>query len=166
MTRALRIERLGPGDEARILAATELFDAPPTEAYTQRWLSQETNHLLVAYEGDEPAGFVSGIEVAHPDKPVEMLLYELGVRQTSQRRGLGSALVQALSTLASERGCGGMWVLTDADNEPALRTYRAAGAGTPSPQVMLEWVFPTSEPQPLEEDGDDHDDQDDGEEAG
>ncbi len=93
----------------------------------------------MAYEGDEPAGFVSGIEVAHPDKPVEMLLYELGVRDASQRRGIGRALVKALRDLAVERGCAGMWVLTDADNEAALRTYQTAGAEAPSPQVMLEW---------------------------
>ncbi len=139
------IERLGPGDESRILAAAELFDGPPTEAYTRRWLSQDTNHLLVAYEGDEAAGFVSGIEVAHPDKPVEMLLYELGVRDASRQRGIGRALVEALATLARERGCAGMWVLTDADNEAALRTYRSAGAAEPSPQVMLEWAFPDTD---------------------
>ena len=145
MASSVRIERLGPGDEPRILAAAELFDEVPTEAFTGRWLSQDTNHLLVAYEGAEAAGFVSGIEVAHPDKPVEMLLYELGVRDASQRRGIGRALVEALGALAVERGCAGMWVLTDADNAAALRTYRAAGAGEPSPQVMLEWNFPPSE---------------------
>ena len=87
------------------------------------------------------------------------------MREASQRRGIGRALVEALAALAVERGCVGMWVLTDADNEAALRTYRAAGAGTPSPQVMLEWAFPTSERRLLEEDRDDHDDQHDGEEA-
>lgn len=143
-----RIERLGPGDEWRVLAAAELFDEPPTEAYTRRFLSEPTHHLIVAYEDDEPAGFVSGIEVAHPDKPVEMLLYELGVREASQRRGIGAALVVALRELAVERGCAGMWVLTDDDNEAALRTYRRAGAGEPSAQVMLEWAWRTSELDP------------------
>ncbi len=141
MASAFRIERLGPGDESRILAAAELFDEPPTEAYTRRWVSEPTNHLLVAYEGDEAAGFVSGIEIAHPDKPLEMLLYELGVRESSQQRGVGRALVEALRDLAIEQGCVAMWVLTDDENEAALRTYRASGAGAPSPQVMLEWAL-------------------------
>jgi hypothetical protein len=35
-----------------------------------------------------------------------------------------------------------MWVLTDDDNEAALRTYRSAGATDSSPQVMLSWTFP------------------------
>lgn len=139
--KAVRIERLASGDEARILAATELFDHAPTEAYMRRFLDESGHLLLVAYEGDEPAGFVSGVEVAHPDKPVEMFLNELGVREASQGRGIGRALVAALRDLAVERGCAGMWVLTDADNEAALRAYRAAGAGAPSDTVMLEWVF-------------------------
>jgi ribosomal protein S18 acetylase RimI-like enzyme len=143
-----RIERLGPGDESRVLGAADLFDEPPTQAYTRRFLSEPTHHLLVAYEDDEPAGFVSGIEVAHPDKPVEMLLYELGVREASRRRGIGMALVEALREVALERGCAGMWVLTDDDNEAALRTYRRAGAHAPSAQLMLEWVWGTSELDP------------------
>jgi hypothetical protein len=34
-----------------------------------------------------------------------------------------------------------MWVLTDDDNVAALATYRGAGAGKDSPNVMLEWDF-------------------------
>jgi len=74
-----------------------------------------------------------------PDNGTEMFLYELGVEEGYRRRGIGRALVESLRELARERGCSGMWVLTDADNEAALATYRAAGSGAPSPQVMLEW---------------------------
>ncbi len=49
----------------------------------------------------------------------------------------------ALRDLAQERGCYGMWVLTDADNEAALRTYRRAGGSEPDPQVLLDWTFGT-----------------------
>ena len=74
-----------------------------------------------------------------------MLLYELGVREASRRRGIGGALVAALRDIAKERGCAGMWVLTDDDNEAALRTYRRAGAAEPSAQVMLEWTWGSAE---------------------
>ena len=37
------------------------------------------------------------------------------------------------SDLAEERGCYGMWVLTDADNEAAVRTYQAPAAASPTP---------------------------------
>lgn len=135
----LRIERMGAHDLDRVLVAAELFDAPPTEAATRRFFAEPGHHLLIAYEDDEPAGFVSGVEVAHPDKPVEMFLNELGVRESSQGRGIGRTLIAALRDLAIERGCAGMWVLTDETNPAALKAYRAAGAGEPAPQVMLEW---------------------------
>jgi hypothetical protein len=35
-----------------------------------------------------------------------------------------------------------MWVLTDADNEAALGTYRGAGGSQESPNVMLSWELP------------------------
>ena len=46
----------------------------------------------------------------------------------ARRRGIGRALVVALRDRAAELGCHGMWVLTDDDNEAALRTYASAGA--------------------------------------
>jgi ribosomal protein S18 acetylase RimI-like enzyme len=72
-----------------------------------------------------------------------MFLYELGVHDDHRRQGFGSALVTALAALAQERGCTGMWVLTDADNEAALGTYQAGGAGQPEPTVMLSWAWPS-----------------------
>lgn len=46
----MRIVRLGPGDEQVVLAGAELFDAPPTEEWTAKFLSSEGHHLLVAVE--------------------------------------------------------------------------------------------------------------------
>jgi aminoglycoside 3-N-acetyltransferase I len=138
----VEIRRLGPGDERLVLSGAALFDAPPTELLTQRFLSKEEHHLLYAVEDDgEPVGFVSGVETTHPDKGTEMFLYELSVAETHRRRGIGTALVRSLAELARERGCYGMWVSTDATNGAALGAYRAAGAGPPEPFVMLQWSF-------------------------
>ena len=70
-----------------------------------------------------------------------MLLYELGVDEAARGRGVGAALVEALAGLARERGCYGMWVLTDDDNDAALATYRRAGATEESSHRMLAWGF-------------------------
>ena len=77
--------------------------------------------------------------MTHPDKGTEMFLYELAVDEPVRRRGIGTALVQALRTLARERGCYGLFVFTDADNEAALATYARAGAKPPSSHLMCEW---------------------------
>ena len=136
------IRRLGPDDVDAVLAAPELFDTPPTPEWTRRFLDSPGHHLLMAFIDGTAAGFVTGVELTHPDKGTELFLYELGVDEGYRRRGIGRALVSALADLAVERGCYGMWVLTDADNEAALGTYRGAGGGQESPNVMLSWELP------------------------
>jgi ribosomal protein S18 acetylase RimI-like enzyme len=137
----VRIRRLGPGDEAAVLAAPGLFDAPPVPDATRRFLAQDDHHLLLAEEDGVAVGFVSGVETTHPDKGTEMFLYELSVAESARRGGIGAALVEALGTLARERGCYGMWVGTEPDNQAARRTYaRAGGRETPA-HVIVEWSF-------------------------
>ena len=135
------IRRLGPGDLDVVIAASRLFDGPATVAASRRFLSEPGHHLLLATVDGSPAGFVSGVETTHPDKGTEMFLYELGVDPSFQRQGIGRALAEALATLARERGCYGMWVLTEPDNEAALATYRRAGATEEETCVLLNWTF-------------------------
>lgn len=128
-------------DVDAVVAASPLFDQPARLDATRRFLGDPNHHLCIAYEDDTPAGFVSGVEVTHPDKGTEMFLYELGVDEGFRRQGIGRALVAALAERAKERGCYGMWVLTDRDNAAGLATYAAAGAVDEGDQVMLGWRF-------------------------
>jgi ribosomal protein S18 acetylase RimI-like enzyme len=137
----MRIVRLAPGDEHVVLAGAELFDSPPTEAWAAKFLSSEGHHLLVALEGTNPIGFVSGVETTHPDKGTEMFLYELSVHPDKRDRGVGRALVGALADLTRDRGCYGMCVSTEPGNAAALATYRAAGAAPPESCVTCTWEF-------------------------
>jgi aminoglycoside 3-N-acetyltransferase I len=137
----MRIARLEPGDEDVVYAGAALFDAPPTSEATTRFLTSPGHHLLVALHDEHPVGFVSGVEMTHPDKGTEMFLYELSVAEQHRRQGIATALCQALETLARERGCHGMWVGTEPDNEPAIATYRAAGAPPSEPAVIFTWTF-------------------------
>jgi aminoglycoside 3-N-acetyltransferase I len=135
----MRIVRLAPGDEHVVLAGADLFDAPPTEAWSAKFLASENHHLLMALDGDDPIGFVSGVETTHPDKGTEMFLYELSVLEDRRNRGVGRELVQALAELARNRGCYGMWVGTEPDNAAAQATYRKAGAKEEAPLLRLSW---------------------------
>jgi aminoglycoside 3-N-acetyltransferase I len=140
----VRIVRLEPGDEATVTGAPDLFDAAPSDAWTAQFLRSEGHHLLMAIDdGGGAVGFVSGVETTHPDKGTEMFLYELSVHADHRKRGIGKALVESLATLASERGCYGMWVGTEPDNVAALATYVAAGAEPPEPFMTLSWTFAT-----------------------
>jgi ribosomal protein S18 acetylase RimI-like enzyme len=122
-------------------AAGHLFDDAPRPEATERFLAEPGHHLLIAYEDGEPAGMVTGVELTHPDKGTEMFLYELGVDEAYRGRGLGRALVTALADLARQRGCYGMWVLTDTDNDAALATYRGQGGAPDGTHAMLTWTF-------------------------
>jgi ribosomal protein S18 acetylase RimI-like enzyme len=125
-----------------LVAASALFDHPARSDAVTRFLAEPGHHLLLAYDdAATPVGMVSGVETTHPDKGTEMFLYELAVDAGSQGRGVGTALVRALAALAQEKGCYGMWVLTDADNLPAMGAYRSAGGGDPTLTTMLTWTF-------------------------
>lgn len=128
-------------DTDAVLAAGHLFDHPPTSALAARFLSNPGHHLLLASVDGIPVGFVTGIEINHPDKRTEMLLYELAVDIEWRRRGIGTGLVSALCALARESGHRGMWVPIDAGDAAAAAVYRAAGASVSEAAEILEWEF-------------------------
>jgi ribosomal-protein-alanine N-acetyltransferase len=132
------------GDPTEVRAATALFDGPPRDVATRRFLHEPGHHLFLAYDGEEPVGMVTGVEATHPDKGTEMFLYELSVAESHRGRGIGQALVAALADLARQQGCYGMFVFTDDDNLAALATYRGAGATAESHHVMLSGDFDPS----------------------
>lgn len=137
----VRVLRTGRSDPGLVHRAAALFDEAPRDDALERFLRSDDHHLLLALEGEEPVGFVTGVELTHPDKGVEMFLYELGVAEDARRRGIGRALVEALAALARDRGCRGMWVLTDEENVAAVATYRGAGATKDERTLLLEWTF-------------------------
>jgi ribosomal protein S18 acetylase RimI-like enzyme len=137
------VEELGPGDDEKVARAAHLFDDPVDAPAVRAFLADPRHHLLIASEGGEPAGFVSAIELLHPDKErPEMFIYELGVDERFRRRGAATALLERLKERCVERGCREMFVLTDDQNEAAMRTYRKAGGGREPDSVMFLWSWP------------------------
>ncbi|MEU8773940.1 GNAT family N-acetyltransferase [Streptomyces sp. NPDC048606] len=124
---------------AELQAAEALFDGPARPEWSARFLDSPGHLMLIAYVDGEPAGMVSGVEMTHPDKGTEMCLYELSVDEAYRRRGIGRALTLALADEARARGCYGMWVGVDTDNEAALATYGAAGAHDEGVFTMRGW---------------------------
>jgi ribosomal protein S18 acetylase RimI-like enzyme len=136
-----RLHRAGPGDDALVLAAAGVFDEAPRPDATARFLGDPTHHLVLALDGDDVVGMVTGVETTHPDKGTEMFLYELGVADAHRNQGIGTALTKELAAIARERHCYGMWVLTDDDNAAAVRAYTNSGATAEGRHLMLGWRF-------------------------
>jgi ribosomal protein S18 acetylase RimI-like enzyme len=131
-----------------VMAAAHLFDNAPLPEAIESFLASEGHHLLIGYADGVPAGMVTGVEMTHPDKGTEMFLYEMGVDEPFRGRGIGRALVTALADLARERGCYGMWVVTEGDNAAAEATYRRAGGTAEEGQTVLVWTFDQPESTP------------------
>jgi ribosomal protein S18 acetylase RimI-like enzyme len=134
------VRQAGSGDEAEVARFREAFDYDVIPDETRRFLADERHILLLGYVDALPAGFVSGVELFHPDKRAELFLYEIGVVDAARRRGLARALIEELKRLGKERGCAAMWVLTDEANAAAVGLYeRTGGRWDGNPSVMYEY---------------------------
>ena len=108
--------------------APDVFDDPIDPAAMTRFLDDPRHHMAVAVDADLVVGFASAVHYVHPDKPApELWINEVGVAETHRGQGIGKALMKALLDLAGRLGCREAWVLTDRDNDAAMRLYHAAG---------------------------------------
>ena len=115
----------GPDDLDRLLAVEDgLFDNPMMPEQARAFLGDPLHELIIAYDGDRAVGMVSGTVLLHPDKDPAFFVNELGTRESHQRRGIATALMEAIIDIARTRGCKGIWLGTEADNAPALALYR------------------------------------------
>ena len=140
----MRVKRMKPGDEQRILAAAHLFDHQPDEQATRAYLADDRNYLLLAYLDDgSAAGFVRGTALRRLEGPErQMFLYEIGVDPPYQRRSIGTALIRALERICREQGFGEMFVFTNRSNTAAMRLYASTGGHTESDdEQMFVWTF-------------------------
>ena len=121
------VRRANRGDEREVARFEAAFDYHVIAEETRRFLADERHHLLLGYVDDRPAGFVSAVEIFHPDKRAELFLNEIGVIDEERRRGVARALIEELKRLGHEIGCGNLWVLTDEENAAAMGLYRSTG---------------------------------------
>jgi ribosomal protein S18 acetylase RimI-like enzyme len=134
------VRRARPGDEGEVARFEEEFDHKVLADEARRFLTDERHLLLLGYVQNRPAGFVSAVEVFHPDKRSELFLNEIAVMDEARRRGVARALIEELKRVGHERGCVGMWVLTDEDNVAAMGLCRSTGGRWGGDhQVMFEY---------------------------
>lgn len=110
------------------------------------FLLDESNYLLFAYEGKEVAGMLTAHELAKLDpRKLEIMLYEIEVKEKFRKRGIGKILIEALLKLAKKRGAYEVWVLTEQNNFPANKLYASIGdLVTKREQVMYSFSLKNS----------------------
>jgi ribosomal protein S18 acetylase RimI-like enzyme len=142
VSRVVSVRRASLADRDEIDRFEAAFDEALRPEEVSRFLADERHHLLLGYLDHRPAGFLSAVEIFHPDKRAELFLNEIGVFEEARRRGVATALVEELKQLGRERGCSEIWVLTDEGNRPATALYKATGgAWDGTPQAMYEYTL-------------------------
>jgi aminoglycoside 3-N-acetyltransferase I len=140
MPRAFSIRALGP-DEISIMRrmlrlfaeAFGDFDAytakPPTDGYLRRLLASGHFIALAALNGDDVVGGLAAYELnKFEQERSEMYIYDLAVAEGHRRRGIATALIQELKTIAASRGAYVIFVQADLGDEPAIALYTKLGA--------------------------------------
>lgn len=130
---------MGLADLADVLALEDgLFDDPIRPDQSAAFLADPMNLLAIAYSGLRAVGMASATILRHPDKAPSLFVNEVGTRDGWTRQGVASALMHTLISTARARGCEGVWVGTEHDNEPAKALYRSLGA-VELPGVFFGW---------------------------
>jgi ribosomal protein S18 acetylase RimI-like enzyme len=113
-------------------------DEPWSQPEAQAFVANLDNLLLLATTPDLICGIVIAHRLQRPDAlRAEVLLYSIDVHETTQRRRIGRALVDATTAWARELGADCTWVLTERSNHAAMALYRAAGGTDDIPDVAM-----------------------------
>jgi ribosomal protein S18 acetylase RimI-like enzyme len=100
----------------------------PSSDYLRALLARESFHVLVALDGDVVAGGLTAYELpTYFEKGHEMFLYEIGTDDRYMRKGIATALIDALKRICSEKDIRCLYVGTAINNQPARYLYRNTG---------------------------------------
>ena len=104
------------------------FAAPPSDEYLQRLLADPRFVLLVARIDGQVVGALSAYElVKYERERSEFYIYDLAVSEVFRRRGVATALIEALKPIAKAAGGWVIFVQADRVDQPAVALYRKLG---------------------------------------
>ena len=136
---AFTVRQLGPNDVAQIEAMMtvfgEAFDevdtytgARPSTRYLEHLLSDSHLIALAALKDSMVVGGLVAYELQKFErKRSEIYIYDLAVVEAHRRRGMATALIEELKTLAAERDTCVLFVQADLTDAPAIALYTKLG---------------------------------------
>ena len=102
----------------------------PGPGYLRRLLDSDTFIPLVAVQDDEVVGGLAAYELPKFEQErSEIYIYDLAVAAAHRRKGIATALIERLRSMAAERGAWVIFVQADPGDAPALRLDTRLGAG-------------------------------------
>jgi ribosomal protein S18 acetylase RimI-like enzyme len=128
------VRRIGPGEEAIVLGAPELFDEILEPAGVRAYLGDDRNMFLMAFEDGAAIGFLRGTEMDQlKSERRQMFLYEIEVAERFRRQGVARALISTFLSYCRERRFEEAFVFTDPSNTAAVGLYVSTGGLTETP---------------------------------
>ena len=135
---SLRVERLKAGDLPRMKQVNRLFfevfgeeayhGPGPGDAHLDRLLADDKFIALGARADGEMAGALAAYElVKYEAERSEIYIYDLAVREEHRRRGVATALIEALKPIARDKGAWVIYVQADPPDAPAVALYDKLG---------------------------------------
>lgn len=100
----------------------------PSNDYLARLLSKPHFIAVVAMAGDEVVGGLAAYELDKFEQDRrEIYIYDLAVAERHRRRGVATALIGELRTIASQRDVYVIFVQADPQDGPAVSLYESFG---------------------------------------
>ena len=141
--------RLGPGDEDVLteLALDDVaFDAEgrgrvrtaiPAESAAEYLADPQVLHWVAEDDGAVVGHLLCYVQRRRADDPLQVMLYEIGVRDDRRRQGVGRELIAAMESWMRTRGIASVWVIAVKGGAEAF--YAACGFVREDPQgVQME----------------------------
>lgn len=100
----------------------------PSAAYLKKLLNKNDFIALAARDGNDVVGGLVAYELQKFEQErSEIYIYDLAVAEAYRRRGIATALIEHLKTLANERGAYVIFVQADYGDDPAIALYTKLG---------------------------------------
>jgi aminoglycoside 3-N-acetyltransferase I len=134
------VRRLGPADIAEMRAVNAMFAAafedpesyrakPPGDPYLARQLGDDRTIVLAAFDGSAAVGgLVAYVLPKLEQERSEIYIYDLAVAEEHRRRGIATALIAELQSIAAANGAWVVYVQADYGDEPAIALYTKLGS--------------------------------------
>lgn len=101
---------------------------PPGNRYLRTLLASETFVAVAAQDGAQVVGGIAAYILPKFEQArKELYIYDLAVAESHRRRGVATAMIEALKRLARQRGVYVIFVQADYGDEPAIALYRKLG---------------------------------------
>lgn len=138
-TMSILIRTLGPSDVADLQRLLDVFGAAfddaqtygsqrPTASYLQQLLAGDSFIALAAFDGDVIVGGLAAYELRKFEQArSEIYIYDLAVADTHRRKGIATALIEALKPIAAARNAYVIFVQADYGDDPAVALYTKLG---------------------------------------